>query len=229
MHKNHWTLTGAAVLVTALLAGCHPDMWNQPRIAAHQRSDFFKNQSGARNRVPGTIEYAGERRGWRNAVFAENSGEAVVPSVMDEAFYTGRNPDGSLVADNYFQVDEALLARGRERFQINCMHCHGPLGDGNGVVTKRGFPPAATYHIDRLREVEDGYIVDVIKNGFGRMYPHAARVAPEDRWAIAAYIRALQLSQNADISDASPAMAQEVADHMKQAAEQPHETDGNAH
>jgi len=229
-------LRAAALVLCGLgLLGCHPDMWNQPRFSAHQQSDFFRDQSAARPRVPGTVPYAGKARAWKSAVFEDNTGRATVPPVTESAFYTGRNSDGSLVADNYFEVDAPLLERGRQRFEVNCIHCHGLLGDGNGVITKRGFPQAATYHIDRLREVEDGYFVDVITNGFGRMYNQASKVAPEDRWAIAAYIRALQLSQGADITDPATPLAKEVEDAMArpagvpEAPETQHEGDGNAH
>ena len=225
----------AAALCCLMLLGCHPDMWNQPRFTANQKSDFFSNQSSARDRVPNTLTYAGHRRAWRSEVFAASTGEKTVPPVTDQAFYTGRNVDGTFVAQNYFEVNADLIARGQARFAINCVHCHGMLGDGNGIITKRGFPQAATYHIDRLREVEDGYIVDVVTNGFGRMYSQASKVAPEDRWAIAAYIRALQFSQNADITNPETPLAKEVATNLaKQAAdatavETQHEADSHAH
>ncbi len=213
--RGGWTGRASfATFVALMLLGCHPDMWNQPRFGPHQKNDFFNNQSAARDRVPNTVPYSGKRRPWRADTFAANTGRKTVPPVTKQAFYTGRNADGGFLADNYFKVDAGLVARGRERFAINCVHCHGMLGDGNGIITKRGFPKAATYHIDRLREVEDGYIVDVIRNGFGRMYSQASKVAPEDRWAIAAYIRALQLSQNADITDPDAPLSKEVARHL---------------
>ena len=90
----------------------------------------------------------------------------------------------------------ALLQRGQERFRIDCTPCHSELGDGNGMVVQRGFPHPPSYHIDRLRQAPTQHFYDVITNGYGAMYSFAARVAPDDRWAIAAYIRALQLSQH---------------------------------
>jgi mono/diheme cytochrome c family protein len=95
----------------------------------------------------------------------------------------------------------ALLERGRERFDIYCSPCHSRAGDGEGIIVQRGFPQPPSYHIERLREASDGHIVAVITQGYGVMYSYAARVPPADRWAIAAYIRALQLSQHADLSD----------------------------
>ncbi len=90
----------------------------------------------------------------------------------------------------------ALLQRGQQRFRIDCTPCHSELGDGNGMVVQRGFPSPPSYHIDRLREAPTQHFYDVITNGYGAMYSFAGRVAPPDRWAIAAYIRALQLSQH---------------------------------
>jgi Cytochrome C oxidase, cbb3-type, subunit III len=91
----------------------------------------------------------------------------------------------------------ALIQRGQERFRIYCTPCHSELGDGNGMIVQRGFSPPPSYHIDRLRQAPTQHIYDVITNGWGAMYSFAARVRPEDRWAIAAYVRALQRSQNA--------------------------------
>ena len=98
-------------------------------------------------------------------------------------------------------LSAALLARGRERFGIFCQPCHGAGGDGNGIVVQRGMPRPTSYHDDRLRTAEDQYFFDVITNGHGAMYSYAARVPPADRWAIVAYIRALQLSRHASLDD----------------------------
>jgi mono/diheme cytochrome c family protein len=98
----------------------------------------------------------------------------------------------------------ALLARGRERFDTICAVCHDRTGSGNGMVVQRGFPQPPSFHVDRLRNAPIGHFYDVITNGYGVMYPYADRVEPEDRWAIAAYIRALQLSHNAKLPDIDP-------------------------
>src|SRR6185503_16478059 len=102
-----------------------------------------------------------------------------------------------------FTVNRAVLERGRERFDIYCAPCHGRTGDGNGMIVQRGFPVPPSYHIDRLRQTPAGYFFDVMTRGYGVMFPYAARVQPSDRWAIAAYIRALQLSHNARVADLS--------------------------
>ncbi len=98
----------------------------------------------------------------------------------------------------------ALLERGQERFRIYCTPCHSELGDGHGMIVQRGFPPPPSYHIDRLRQAPVQHFYDVITNGYGAMYSFAERVQPADRWAIAAYIRALQRSQNASVADVPP-------------------------
>lgn len=98
----------------------------------------------------------------------------------------------------------SLLARGREQFDIFCSPCHDRVGSGMGMVVQRGMPPPLSYHIDRLRSADDQHFYDVITHGYGAMYSFASRVAPADRWAIVAYIRALQLSQNAALDDVSP-------------------------
>ena len=200
------TTLKAAVLCCCVagMLGCHPDMWNQPKMTALQQSDFHADGSSARGRVPGTITYDGKRRPWSSPTFEGLTGEATVPSVADTTFWSGKEGD-AFMADNYFEITPALLERGQERFNMTCTPCHGYVGDGTGMITQRqrGFPAPPSYHIDRLREVEDGYLFDVMTKGFGRMFSYDARVRPEDRWAIAAYIRALQYSQNADMADLS--------------------------
>jgi cytochrome c553 len=199
----------AALAATALaaLSGCHPDMWDQPRYEPYEANTFFQDKSAMRLPIEGTVSYGDKRRAWVSTAYETISGGALqAPDATDTAFYTGKQ-DGAELPGNYFEVSMALLERGRERYEITCMPCHGYTGEGDGVIVGRGFPKPTTYHIDRLREANDGYYFDVITNGYGRMYSYAARVAPEDRWAIAAYIRALQHSQNIDLSDPAAEMA----------------------
>jgi mono/diheme cytochrome c family protein len=103
------------------------------------------------------------------------------------------------------QVTEALLQRGKERYEIFCAPCHGFGGDGDGIVVKRGFPAPPSYHSEALMKAPASHFLDVIQNGFGVMYAYGDRVAPADRWAIVAYIRALQLSRHASLADAKAA------------------------
>ncbi len=105
-------------------------------------------------------------------------------------------------------VTLALLRRGQDRFHINCTPCHSELGDGHGMIVQRGFPAPPSYHIARLRDAPVEHFYDVITNGYGTMYSFAYRVQPADRWAIAAYIRALQRSQNATVADLTPEQKQ---------------------
>jgi mono/diheme cytochrome c family protein len=112
-------------------------------------------------------------------------------------------------------VTRDVLARGRERYNIYCTPCHDRLGEGRGMIVQRGFPPPPSYHIDRLRQAPVGHFYSVITNGYGTMYSYASRISPEDRWAITAYIRALQLSQQAKVSD----LPEDDRRHL--AAEQP--------
>ena len=119
----------------------------------------------------------------------------------DTAYYTGRDATGKLVSEFPFALTKEVLRRGQERFNIYCTPCHDYTGSGNGTVTQRGFHHPPSYHIDRLRQAPVGHFYDVITNGLGAMQDYSAQVEPADRWAIAAYIRALQLSQGATIDD----------------------------
>jgi mono/diheme cytochrome c family protein len=122
----------------------------------------------------------------------------------DARFYTGRLPDGALTAELPVPLTRELLARGHQRFDIFCSPCHGRLGEGTGMVVRRGFKQPSTYHVDRLRQAPIGYFFDVMSNGFGVMSSYASQIPPEDRWAIAAYVRALQLSQNFEAARLAP-------------------------
>lgn len=168
----------------AAAAGCRRDMFNQPYSKPLAPSDFFQdNHMASRPLVPQTVA-----RGHLEA---------------DQAFYTGKIGT-NLVATFPMPVTREMLERGRERFDIYCAPCHGRTGQGNGMIVQRGFPPPPSYHIDRLRQAPVGHFFDVITQGYGVMYSYAQRVEPADRWAIAAYIRALQLSRNAKLEDVPP-------------------------
>ncbi|HYL16204.1 MAG TPA: cytochrome c [Terriglobales bacterium] len=179
------SLRKIAPLGTALLlfAGCRQDMHNQPRFKPLAKSDFYADLRSARSPVEGTVA-RGDLR-------------------ADGYFYSGMTPGTNTPGDYMpFPVTEQLLERGRERFDIYCTPCHSRLGDGNGIVPTRGFarkPPS--FHIDRLRKAPLGYFFDIMTHGFGIMPDYAAQIAPKDRWAIVAYIRALQLSQNATAAE----------------------------
>ena len=168
----------AAVLLTT---ACRLDMHVQPRQNPLSRSDFFADQRSARPPVEGTVARGQLRE--------------------DTYFYTGKigNSPGDVMP---FPVTREVLERGRERYNIFCAPCHSRVGDGNGFVPSRGFarkPPS--FHIARLQNAPVGYFYDVITNGFGIMPDYASQIPPQDRWDIVAYVRALQLSQNATTAD----------------------------
>ena len=162
-------------------AGCRQDMYNQPKYKPLAKSEFFDDDTSARPLPPHTVP-----RGHLDE---------------DTAFATGKNDDGTLAAALPVPVTRELLARGQERYTIYCSMCHGNEGNANGMVVQRGYPPPPSYHIDRLRNAPPGYLYSVITNGYGIMYPYASRVEMADRWAIVAYIRALQLSKHATLDD----------------------------
>jgi hypothetical protein len=170
-----------ALLNLALLAaGCNHGMEDQPKVKPLAESDFFADGRSARPRVPGTV--------------AHGHLEA------DSLLYTGKI--GARDSDVFpFLVTAAVLQRGRERYDIYCSVCHDRAGTGDGMIVRRGFPRPPSFHIDRLRQAPVGHFFDVITNGFGRMYPYADRVTARDRWAIIAYLRALQLSSDARLAD----------------------------
>jgi mono/diheme cytochrome c family protein len=163
-----------------LLAACHIDMYDQPRYTANQPSDFFEDGRSMRPPVPNTVPMTAEE--------------------PDSALYTGVE-NGELVTELPVELTAELLEHGQSRFNAYCAPCHGLTGEGNGVIAYRGGFQVPSLHQDRLRTAAPGYFFDVITNGVGRMYSYANRIPPEDRWAVVAYVRALQLSQYADVDD----------------------------
>ena len=168
-----------AVLPIAL-AGCRQDMHDNPRHEPLEASRVFADGSSARPLVEGTVA-----RGHLND---------------DEFLHTGKM-GGTPVAEFPFAITRKELDRGQDRFNIYCAPCHSRLGDGRGMVVQRGYRQPPSFHIDRLREAPPGYVFDVITNGFGVMPDYRAQISVEDRWAIVAYVKALQLSQNATMAD----------------------------
>jgi mono/diheme cytochrome c family protein len=162
------------------LAACRQDMHDQPKYIPLRQSTFFGDQRSARPFVAGTVA-RGQLRD-------------------DALLYTGK-VNGADATVFPFPVDARVMARGRERFDIYCSPCHGQTGQGDGMVVRRGFRHPPTFHQDRLREAPVGHVFDVITNGFGAMPDYAAQIKVEDRWAIVAYLRALQLSEHATVDD----------------------------
>jgi len=172
------------LVALAILVGCRNDMHDQPRFKPLAQSDFYADLRSSRAPVEGTVARGDLRE--------------------DSYFYTGKigaNPGDYMPAE--VPVNEETLERGRERFNIYCAPCHSRVGDGNGMLPQRGYRHPPSYHSDRLRKAPLGYFFDVITNGFGAMPDYASQIPPDDRWKIVAYIRALQLSQNATAADAA--------------------------
>jgi mono/diheme cytochrome c family protein len=163
-----------------LLCACRQDMQDQPRYKPLAGTDFFGDGLSARPLPQGTVARSELR--------------------IDEARYTGK-VNGTDVDSFPFAITRADVLRGEERFNIYCSPCHSRVGDGNGMIVRRGFQKAGDYHTEKLLKAPVGHFFDVMTNGFGAMPSYASRVAPDDRWRIAAYIRALQLSENATIDD----------------------------
>jgi mono/diheme cytochrome c family protein len=169
-----------ALLASILVAGCRQDMHVQPRYEPEDPSTFFADGRSERPPVEGTVARGHLR--------------------TDELLYTGRV--NGAVADIFpFAITAPDLSRGRERYNIYCSPCHDYTGGGNGMIVQRGFPSPPSFHLERLRQAPAGHFFEVMTNGFGLMYSYASRVSPEDRWRIAAYIRALQLSQHGSAGD----------------------------
>lgn len=170
----------ALICLLFVMSGCTMNMRDQPRYEALEGSTFFPDNRSSRQLVDDTVARNNLR--------------------TDEFFYAGQ-VDGAAVEAFPFPVTKEVLERGHERFDIFCAPCHGRLGNGEGMIVQRGFKQPFSFHVDRLREAPPGYFYGAISNGFGAMPSYATRVPPKDRWAIVAYIRALQLSQHATLND----------------------------
>jgi mono/diheme cytochrome c family protein len=182
--------TLAAVCLLVAAAGCRQDMHNTPVGQPLRESMFFKNGSTARPLVEDTVA-----RGTLQD---------------DAAFFTGKNG----VADANalpFTLTADVLDRGEQRFNIYCSPCHGLTGAGDGMIVRRGYRQPPSYHTDRLQQMALGHFYDVITNGFGAMPDYKAQISPRDRWAIAAYVRVLQLSQHTNAAELTPEERQKLS------------------
>lgn len=197
-HKKKDSKTSRSLFVAIAMlmvgGGCRQDMHDQAKHKPLSASAFFADGRSARPVVAGTVA-RGQLRD-------------------DDHLYTGRV--NGVYAETYpFPITEPVIRRGQERFNIFCAPCHDALGTGQGMIVQRGFRPPPSLHEQRLRDAPPGMFFDVITNGFGVMWSYADRVAPEDRWAIAAYIKALQLSQNAKLADVDAAQRQKLESALK--------------
>jgi mono/diheme cytochrome c family protein len=221
-----WLVLG---LLVAAGSGCQQKMADQPSVHALEPTGFFAEGGSARPQVPGTVARRAAPIDWQ----FETGLRSPPDGGLTEA-QAPRDPPGA--ASNRLRdawevidyvetfprpVDRAMLERGQERFMIYCVVCHDPLGYGGGVVVERGFTEPPSYHTDRLRSAPAGYLFDVITRGFGSMPQYDKQVPPEDRWAIVAYIRALQLSQNARLSELPEDVRNQAMANLEKSLDQP--------
>ncbi|MEZ4632334.1 MAG: cytochrome c [Deinococcales bacterium] len=184
-------LTLALLLLASLMSACGRNMYDQPKYRVFDASSLLPNGASTQplqaNTVPRTIAASDNR-------------------YADTSFYSGLGATG-FVSEFPLELTTDLIERGQNRYNIYCSPCHNYSGDGMGMVVQKGFPHPTSFHDPRLRSAEVGYFVNAMTNGFGRMFSYASRIAPEDRWAIAAYIKTLQYSQYALPEDAASSAA----------------------
>ena len=186
----------AALAAVTLLAGCRQDMHNQPKFVPQRGTTFFADGRSARPQVTGTVA-----RGQLHE---------------DTYFYTGMT-NGAEGSTMPFAVTMDVLERGQERYNIYCTACHSRVGNGMGMIVQRGYSKAGNFHSARLQAAPLGHFFSVITNGYGAMPDYASQLTPSDRWAVVAYIKALQLSQNASQDDVpTGAHVEALADIMKE-------------
>ncbi len=186
-NTSRWLVTACAALCLIFSAGCQylrQDMADQPKNRPLSPSEFFADGRSERPLVENTV-----------------AGGALA----DDALFVPKDSTNFPVP-----VNPELLERGEERYKIFCTPCHGLQGDGNGMVAMRGMKHPPSFHLERLRQAPNGYFYDNITNGFGAMYGYSAQIPPRDRWAIIAYLRALQLSRNAKISELPSELREKV-------------------
>ena len=209
VNSGQWTeLSRSAIyclLITAfclLSVGCRYDMQDQPRYKAHKQSDFFTDGKAMRELPEGTVPRGFLREDkafYTGKTEAGQTNSAPNPSATpttDAAGNTLVTDFSGLISEFPLPITEELVDRGEQRYKVFCIVCHGPVGNGDGMIVKRGFSKPPTYNDDRLRNAPVGHFYNVITNGQGKMSSYASQVPPADRWAIVAYIRTLQISQN---------------------------------
>jgi mono/diheme cytochrome c family protein len=191
------------IAATALFTDCYrgqpskkppihliPDMDSQPKYDAQEQSSYFWDGSTMRLPVEGTV--------------------AIGHLNDNVAYYKGKNNNGSFVKANPVEVTLPMLKRGQQRYNIYCAPCHGQVGDGNGIIVKKGYLPPPSFHSERIRALGDGAVCDIISNGIRNMPSYAHQIPVQDRWAIVAYVQALQKSQNATINDVPEELREKI-------------------
>jgi mono/diheme cytochrome c family protein len=184
----------------AVISGCRQDMQNQPKFIPLRSSEFYSDRRSARFPLPGTVPQLDDKN-----VDHEQLDPGSYYLTGKHGNIYGNELPAQLGDPNSATSRAQLLARGQQRYNIYCTPCHSMVGDGDGMIVQRGYKRPPSFHVQRLRNAPLGWFYDVISNGFGGMPDYAAQVKPADRWAIAAYIRVLQLSQNATDADVAQA------------------------
>lgn len=188
------------IFTFSFATACRYDMQDQPRYETYAKSDFFSDGKAMREPPEGTVA-RGQLR--ENKAFWTGKKENADPNIQVE---TTTDASGNTLVSSFpndiekipVPVTKELVDRGEQRFNIYCIVCHGAVGNGDGMIVRRGYPQPPTYHDDRLRNAPDGHFFDVMTNGWGKMNSYASQIPAADRWAIVAYIRALQIAQNPD-------------------------------
>lgn len=188
---QHTAAVGLACVSLLTLVGCRQDMHNQPKFYPQRGTDFYADGRSVRPQVQNSVA----------------RGQLDATSYLMTGFDGGKEGDGMPMP-----VDLALLQRGQERYNIYCTACHSRVGNGAGIVVQRGYRPAGNFHTDRLRAMPLGHFFNVITNGYGSMPDYSGQMAVSDRWAVVAYIRALQLSQGATVADAGGNRIEKLGD-----------------
>jgi mono/diheme cytochrome c family protein len=188
----------AAYCLFAVGCGVRFDMQDQPRYKYYKKSDFFPDNRASRDLPDGTVPRGQlhENKAFYTGKVDNPDPNAVATTTTDASGNTIITSFPNMIAKIPVPVTKELVDRGQDRFNIFCIVCHGALGNGDGMIVRRGFPKPPTYHDDRLRNAPDGHFFDVMTNGFGRMNSYADKLTPADRWAVVSYIRTLQAAQN---------------------------------
>ena len=201
--KILWTTIIGLMLISV---GCRYDMQDQPRYKAFKKSEFFSDDKAMRDLPEGTVARGFLRENKAFYTGKKENAETIAPAetTIDATGNTLVASFPDAIEEFPLPVTKELLDRGEQRYKVFCIVCHGPVGNGDGMVVRRGFSKPPTYHDDRLRNAPVGHFYDVMTNGWGKMNSYASQIPPADRWAIVAYIRTLQISQNPNGMSAMP-------------------------
>jgi mono/diheme cytochrome c family protein len=225
--SNKLLAAGWLILCVGSTAGCAQNMRQGSKLEPYEESSFFDDGRSARDLVPNTVArgqlrtdtayYTGRSEAAAEGTAqagetAQAEGTAQAEATTQASGQASAQGRASYVEEFPVEISRELIERGRDRYNVYCAPCHGLSGHADGMIVARGFKTPPSFHQDRLRDAPVGYFFDVITNGFGTMFPYGSRIDVPDRWAIIAYIRALQLSQNAALEDVPADERQKLED-----------------